>query len=179
MNRYQVGMVLLTTMMMIGILTMLILTLMQGVLLYIKANNQIVSNHRLFHQMEATVHKLNLHDPACTVQDKNPNELFALLAAHQGCKITDGTRQYAYLLGDLGLFPCLQMVLDEARHGSRQVLVTMASMQPPNLALQLRIALLAETAECGLSISHQIHPGVMSWRSTVVAKGELGIQWTE
>ncbi len=171
MNRYQVGMVLLTTMMMIGILTMLILTLMQGVLLYIKSNNQMVSNHQLFNHMEAMANKLNMHDKACTVHDKNPNQLLALLASHHGCNITDGKRQYAYLLGDLGLFPCLQMEVDEALHGSRHVLVTIASMQPPKLTLQLRFALPAETPECESSVSHRIHPGVVSWRSTVVATG--------
>lgn len=169
MTRRQTGIVLLTTMMMIVILTLLVLSLMQGVLLYVKGSNQFIANHQTIHQMEVIAGKLDLINNACVVKNKSPNQLVELLVNHQGCTVTDETRQYEYIIGDLGLCPCLQMQLAEKWYGSHHWLVTLATVQPPNTILQLRIARLAQTTLCELPVNHVIQPGVMSWRKVIRA----------
>ncbi len=164
MNNQQSGMVLLTTMMMIVILTLLVLSLMQGVFLYIKSCNQVMANHHVFHQMEGIANTLDLANAACVVWDKNPNQLVDMLLANQGCVVVDGTRQYRYVLEDLGLYPCLQILMDEFMHGSHHWLVTLASMQPPNIILQMRMARPFVTDRCESSSSQRIYSGIVSWR---------------
>lgn len=165
MKRQQAGMVLLTTIMLIVIITMLILTLMQGILLYIKSNKQIVSNHQSFYQMEAFAHKLNLNSSACTVHNKNSNQLITILQTHQGCTLVDGSYQYTYILGDMGSFPCLQIQVGDTWYGSRHVLVTIATRQQHEQLLQFHFALPAKTSICQSSALHRIHQGVVSWRN--------------
>lgn len=146
------------------ILTLLVLSLMQEVFVYIKSSNQIRINHDVFHQMEGIANTLDLANSACVVLDKDPNQVVDMLAKNQGCVMVEGTRQYRYALEDLGLHPCLQIVVDETLYGSHHWLVTVASMQSPNMILQLRKARPVETDKCELSTRHRIYPGVISWR---------------
>ena len=164
MKHQQGGMVLLTTIMMIVILTMLVLSLLQSVFLYIKSSNLVMANHQVFHQMEDLANTLDLTNAACVVRDKNPNQLVDMLSANQGCVMVEGRRQYRYVLEELGLYPCLQILMDGTLYGSQHWLVTLASMQPPNMILQLRMARPAETHACELSTMPRIYSGVVSWR---------------
>lgn len=165
MSYRQRGIVLLTTMMILVIVTLLILSLMQGVFLYIKSSHQIMRHHEVFRQMEIMATTRNLRsNAACVVQDKNPNQLVDMLSANQGCIIGEGPHQYRYIVDDLGLYPCLQLVVDEVVQGSHHWLVTLASMKPPKLVLQLRMVEPAEASKCELGMARQIHSGVISWR---------------
>ena len=152
MNR-QGGMVLLTTMLMMVILTLLVLSLMQGVLLYIKASHQMMANHQGLHEMEVLANKLLLTKTVCV----------------DGCVINDGSRQYRYVVDDQGLYPCLQIAVGESLHQSHHWLVTLATMQPPNVVLQLRFAQPADIAKCESSSVRQIRSGVVSWRKVNVS----------
>lgn len=64
---------------------------------------------------------------------------------------------------DLGIFPCLEIKLNEVRYSSHHWLVT---VKHKNQQLQLRIATLDESGQCELPISHVINPGVLSWHYT-------------
>ncbi len=164
MNRLQSGFVLVTTMMMLAVLTLLILSVMQGGLLYIKSGNQIVMNHRLFYQMERIANRLDLTTTHCMVQGKNPNQLIQMLLNHQGCIHADGSHRFAYVIEDLGLFPCLQVMVDEAGQGSHHWLVTIVALEPPQMVLQMRIAKPEATLICSLLPVNQISSGIVSWR---------------
>lgn len=164
MIRHASGVVLLTTVMMIAILMLLVLSLMQGVFLYIKSGNQIVMNHQSVYQMEAIANKLDLSKSACVVEGKNPNQLVALLSESRGCLFDDGAHQYRYVLADLGTYPCLQINLGGISYGSHHWLVTLVSIQPPNVVLQLRFTEPAKGTVCELPTARQIYPGVVSWR---------------
>jgi len=163
-NRQQGGIVLLTTMMMLMLLTVLVLSLMKSVFLYIKSSHQVIDNHQLFRQIEQISKTLDMRSAACVVQDKNPNQLIEMMSMNQGCLIVEGNHQYSYLLDDQGRYPCLQIEVDGILYGSQHWLLTIASMQPPNIILQLRVAKAIDTAQCELPMVHQIHAGVLSWR---------------
>ncbi len=159
MKGYPSGMVLLTTMIMLSILTLLVLSLMQGVFLYVKSTRQIVQNHALFYQLEKVARTLDLSRLSCVVSGQDPNQLMYLVSRHQGC----GTKQYHYNVQDMGLFPCLQIFTEDKVQGSHHWLVTIANTQQPDLVLQLRFAVAASAGVCETG-GHLIQPGVVSWR---------------
>lgn len=165
MNRLQTGFVLVTTMMLLAVLTLLILSVMQGLLLYIKSGNQTVMNHRLFYQMEALANRLDVTAPFCKVHDKNPNQLIQMLLNHQGCIRVDGSHRFAYVIEDMGLFPCLQVMVDEVGQGSHHWLVTITTLEPSQMVLQIRIAKPEATLICSLLPAKQIPSGIVSWRT--------------
>lgn len=148
MSRKQSGFVLLTTILMIAILSLLVLSLMQGVFLYIKGCNQIVTNHESFYRLEAVADKLVLSHPACS----------------HGCTLVEGKHEYRYELEDLGVFPCLPIKVNNVVYSSRHWRITVAAIQPNPVILQLRIATIAGVAQCDGALPHTIRPGVLSWR---------------
>ncbi|HBI21345.1 MAG TPA: hypothetical protein DDY37_01955 [Legionella sp.] len=168
MNHLQKGVVLLSTMAMIAVMSLLVLSLMQSVLLYMKANNQLIRQHQVFYAMESLINKLSLTEPGCVIYSKSPNELIDQVVAHQGCTHKDNQREYTYVIEDLALYPCLQIETAGVIQGSRHWLITIATTALPHVVLQVRIALPAETKPCLLTTMHQIQAGVLSWRKVHV-----------
>ncbi len=159
-------MVLLTTSIMIAILTMLVLTLMQAVFLYIKVGNQVVIKHEALYQLEAAAHKLIManDEPNCMVTDEDPNQIVDLLLHNHGCLLSDNHRQYYYVIDDLGLYPCLQIVYRKKIYSSHHWLISVATAPPRQDILQLRIAKPVRAMRCDFFEDRQINRGVISWR---------------
>lgn len=161
----QTGFVLLTTMILILTSVLLILSLMQGVFLYSKDCRQIIGSHQAFHAMETIAMTLDLNQMACRDNETNPNKLIEHLKAHQGCIWNDGKKQYRYAIAELGLYPCLPVVVDNIKYSSHHWLITVIDFQPPNQMIQIRLATLSDvTALCDLPVEHPIAEGVTSWR---------------
>jgi hypothetical protein len=158
-------MILLTTIVMIIVLTMLVLTLMQAVFLYIKVSNQVVSKHEALYQLEAVAHKLIMlkNDPNCIITEGDPNQMIDLLQHNRGCSFDDNQRHYRYVVDDLGLFPCLQIVSGKKKYSTHHWLITVAAVGGQDI-LQLRIAKQARELTCNFLEERQIHQGVISWR---------------
>ncbi len=164
MSRQSSGLVLLTTLTMIAILVMLTLSLMQGVILYLKASHQLVVRHRSFYQMESVFKRLDLTNQACVIKNKTANQLVDLVIAGQGCTMIEGAQTYVYLVDDLGLYPCLQLTLNSVINGSHHWLITFADDESPKHVIQVRMAKYAETIPCDGVESRRINQGVISWR---------------
>lgn len=164
MSQKQAGAVLLTTILIIAILTLLVLSLMQGVFLYIKGCNQIVAHHQSFYQMEAIANKLDVSKTACWVNDKDPNQLIDILLTQHGCTFIDDKQQYWYVVEDLDVYPCLQITDGERVFSSHHWLITLATIQPQVIVLQLRIATIANAEKCEQAPAQLIQSGVLTWR---------------
>lgn len=164
MNRLQKGVVLLSTMLMLVVMTLLVLSMMQSVLLYMKASNQLFHQHTVFYDMEDVINRLDVASSNCVVNNQNPNQLIDLLVANQGCTHEENRRKYTYIIGDLSLYPCFQIKTASGMRGSRHWLITIASTGLPHVVLQVRIAEPTETEPCLLTVVHPIHAGVLSWR---------------
>ena len=166
MRERQGGMVLLTTIIMIVLLTMLVLTLMQAVFLYIKVSNQVVIKHEALYQLEAVAHRLMVAntDLDCMVSEEEPNQVVDLLLHDKGCSLIDNNRQYYYVIDDLGLYPCLQIVTEKKIYSSHLWLVTTATAPPRQDIIQLRIARPDKEITCDVFNARQINKGVISWR---------------
>jgi hypothetical protein len=168
MPNAQKGMVLFTSMVMLAILSMLILSLMQAIFLYIKASSQLANQHQAFYQLEAVAAQLQLSnfselDTQCMVQEKNPNEVIDRLKHHHGCKQIEGEKSYRYLISDLGDYPCLQVESEGNRLGSHHWLITVENQEAPFELLQLRMANPINSIQCE-GTPTVINAGVVSWR---------------
>lgn len=165
-DKQESGMVLLTTIIMIVILTMLVLTLMQTVCLYIKISNQVVIRHETLYQLEAAAHQLIRvkNDPNCMVTDEDLNQVVDWLLHKRGCSFKDNNHQYHYVIDDLGLYPCLQIVFGKQKYSSHHWLISIASEPPRQDILQLRVTEPVRAISCDVSSVHQINSGVISWR---------------
>lgn len=158
------GMVLLMTIIMLSILTIFILSLLQGVLLYVKASNQLAQRHQTFYELEQVAHELQRTiDPQCLVSGKNSNELVELLQYQMGCKKKVKQQSYVYLIEDLGVYPCIQISLKKERKSSHHWLFTIAIEKPIFEVLQFRIAQTVPLESCEQSHSY-IAEGIVSWR---------------
>ena len=169
MQKKSSGMVLFTSMVMLAVLSMLILSLMQAIFLYIKASSQLANRHQTFYQLEAVANQLRLStlsevsDSRCVVQEKSPNEVIDKLNHHLGCERIEGTKSYVYLITDLGEYPCLQVESAGIFLGSHHWLITIANQEVPNEVLQLRTANPVHSTQCE-GTSTVIHAGIVSWR---------------
>ena len=169
MNTRQIGVVLLTTIIMIVVITMLVLTLMHSVFLYFKISNQVVRRHEILYQLEAVAHKLaaannELTPSDCILTETDPNQMIDMLLHNNGCSLTDTNRQYYYLLDDLGLYPCLQILLGNKVYSSHHWLISVATPPPQQTILQLRVAKPFREMACDLFEERRISNGVISWR---------------
>ncbi len=162
----QRGLVLLTTVIMISILTLLILSLMQSVFLYIKVNNQVLRNHELLYQLEAVAYQLGKENYTsdCLLTNENPNQILELLLSRQGCFFRAENQQYIYLVNDLGLFPCLHIRDGKEIHSSHHWLITVMSPPPQQAVLQVRISKAVQAITCQASEMRMINKGLLSWR---------------
>jgi len=166
LRQQQIGIVILTTIIMLSILTLLVLSLMQTVLLYIKVSNQVLIRHERFYKLEAAAHQLLLknHQADCVIHYENPNKIMGLSVDGQGCLFVQEKQQYQYLVDDLGLFPCLKMAYGKERQSSHHWVITILSPLPEQAMLQLRIAKPAKAVACGFSDERWINSGIISWR---------------
>lgn len=161
----QGGFVLLTVMMLILTSALLVLSLMKGVLVYSKMSRQINSAHHAFYALEAIASKLNVNQFACRDTQTNPNRLIDHLKKGQGCEYAIKQERYRYTIVDLGLYPCLPMILKDNHYSSHQFYVTLMALQLPHRILQLRVAKLSNSmAACELSVTHPINEGIIAWR---------------
>ena len=168
MKRLQTGIVLLTTLLMMAILSLLVLSLMQSVWLYLKTNNQLIHQHDAFYGMEAVLNRLDFKAPDCVVHQQTPNQLINAVGAHQGCTYTEKKRHFTYIIEELEHYPCLQIDATNGIQGSQHWLITVASDALPNVILQVRYAVPIETEACLLGLPHRIRTGVLSWRKVSV-----------
>lgn len=151
---------------MISIITMLVLSLMQSVLLYVKVSNQVGANHEALYQLEAAAYHLITanYSSDCIFTGENPNQIVEFLLHNRGCSLIWQHHQYYYLVDDLGLYPCLRAISDKEIQSSHHWLITVFSPTPQPAVLQLRVAKPVRAIQCELSESRQINMGVISWR---------------
>jgi len=160
------GMVVLTTIIMLSILTMLVLSLLQSVFLYTKVSNQVLAKHKALYQLEAAAYHLiaDNYAPACLLTLENPNRIIDFLLHKRGCSFIWEDQRYYYLVDDLGLYPCLQTMSDSEVKSSHHWLITVLSSFPQQAVLQLRIAKSVRAIHCDIEHTRQINMGVISWR---------------
>lgn len=155
-------MILITVMVFMALISLLIATLLQQVLLYAQTVNQMIERQQNFYQLEDFANRL-IQAPFemdCIVNYMDPNQIIKLILEGQGCMHKDNKKSYLYILDDLGLFPCLQILHQGNAYASQQWLLTVATSAD---LIQVRIAKAVPTRACGGPV-HLIKQGILSWR---------------
>ena len=108
------GMILLSTLSMIIIITLLLLTQMQQIVLYAKALGRQNAGYKRLEEMESITEQLInnkalLDNGDCLVEKDDANAIIRLVEK-KGCKAS--AKHYQFLIEDLGLFDCLAIKQD-------------------------------------------------------------------
>jgi hypothetical protein len=120
----QAGLVLLTTIMVIGLLALLTLSQLQLLLLDFKVLSLASKKQQGFWTLEIAANKLigNIdlaEQGACLLREKDPNTVINLLKNKKGCPLTHEKQRFYYLIEDLGVFPCLQTQLNDKIYSTK------------------------------------------------------------
>lgn len=161
------GFVLFTTILMLAMLTLLVLSLMQAMLLYVKAGHELTVRHQTFYQLETAAKVIRLSQLAnqeapCTVEEKPFHSIIESLSK-RGCEKVIHSHVYLYLFEDLGVFPCLHMVRKHHTFSSHHWRLTVIPKKQPSEVLQLRITSKANLQACDGNVV-DIRQGMVSWR---------------
>ncbi|ARG96998.1 hypothetical protein [Legionella micdadei] len=165
----QTGIVLVTVLLFITVLSLLVLTQMQLVFLDYKSINQRNEQHQAFFQFEKDAKKLaeiitSSTQHACVIPAMDANAVIRVLKTKQACISTHEKQQFYYLVEDLGQFPCIQTVVDNIIYSTSHLRISMLSANQQAGILQLRIARLAQLANCECNEPILIRSRLLSWR---------------
>jgi len=160
----QRGSLLFMAIMLTGLLSLLVLSQMQLILLHIKAVNQVIDRHKTLAELEQAAQRLLLRDRAdCVQRGDDPNVSIARLKRQDGCLYHEQARSYRYRMEDLGVIPCLYSVVKGKKFGSHHWRLTIAAAS--GQLLQLRFAKTAAYLPCERHVESGIKTGILSWRS--------------
>jgi hypothetical protein len=165
----QNGVVLVTTIMMLGLITILILSQLQQIFLYHKAIRQIDEHQQKLYRLEAIANqlvrdiKVNINE-ACVVPEQDPDEVVDKLKNTGGCLLSDANESYEYLIEELGIFPCLQVDFNNHRYSTWHRRLTIRLRGQRLGFLQLRIAQQVSKQFCVEEQIRIIKQGIISWR---------------
>lgn len=171
MNKQCGGFIFLMTLNIIFIITLLLLTCLQQVLLYSKAINSQEKEHQNFYQLEAIAMQLaqtqGLVASSCFKNKEAPNSIIDKLVHNQGCSLTADHVSYQYFVEDLGTFPCLVSEHEGVKYATRHSRVTLLQLSDeahlPAAVLQIRY-IKADNAWGCQGAEHQVSEGISSWR---------------
>ena len=164
------GFILIATLCIIALITLLILTSMQHVLMYYKAINRHKLQQREFFQHEKLALQLAntpLIESHCVEHSDAINTVLQRLSASEGCHFIDQQIQYYYLIEDLGEFPCLVTRQQKSTRHIRVSLLQRSNNQ--DYLLQIRYLKPLPYLSC-LSQSKVVNSGVGSWRYLSLVK---------
>lgn len=156
-------------MIIVSVLTLLILSLLQSVMLEVKVNRAFKESNLSMQQLELSAYQIvksnilkqNHH---CFTKDKNYNHQVTLLRQRFGCTSIYEKTSYRFLIADLGIFSCLQVLTnDGSMHGTHHWLLSIVEEENQQAVLQIRIALPGEDNVCSTD-NHVIHLGILSLR---------------
>ena len=165
----QRGVVLLTTLFMITILSLLMITLLNNLFSYLHIFTILQKKQQVLQQLEKiTLIYLSGNalstNPACQIADDNPNASIDYLIHQPGCVFTSKKHSYYYVIANLGEYPCQKISINGIQYSSRHWLFTVASERLKSSMLQLRLAVITKDRHCETKQTRLIQPGILSWR---------------
>lgn len=170
MKKQAQGFIFLMTLICTAVISVLIVTSMQHILLYYKAINKKEALHQHFYQLEEVAMQLaqtafSADTEGCVSKKDSANQAIQKLVHHEGCSLKHGATRYQYLIEDLGEFPCLISFKKGQKKATRHRRVSIIQMEEefPVSLLQLRFIALGSVANC-LETERTVSLGVSSWR---------------
>jgi len=162
------GFIFMVTLCFISVISLLLLTYMQHVMIYQRASTKQEMHHQRFYQMEHLARglsKASFNSP-CRWQQDVTNGAIEQLKMHGGCLLKLGQDHYRYIIEDLGIYPCLVVEhqgIIQSTHHSRVSLLLEANEEHAASALQIRMIHPAGELSCAQE-PRMVTEGVSSWR---------------
>lgn len=171
MKQCQSGLILLMTLLLLGVVSALIVTQLEMVLLHQKATKQVIERQQLRQNLEQLAQQILISSSSqrqsnCTIAAyQNPNQVIAQLKMKRACILTKDKSNYIYLIEDLGVEPCLQTMVHDVRYSAKHRRLTIASDGEASDYLQIVVAELTDFRPCAMQQKiRRIMPGFVSWR---------------
>ena len=166
----QQGMVLLTVLLVLGMMSLLLLSNMQSFFLYDKMTKAFETQENLLARLDNIgMEQLILWGGGgtnnCVVRNLGLNTVMDHILIN-GCSVGHSSDKLIYLIDDLGRFACEQIMLGTQTFGVKQGVITVVTTDAQRIGLQIRMAFAVPlTAEiCHSKTMRQRLAGVMSWR---------------
>lgn len=161
----QMGFILLTTMLVMTIMSLLVISWMQSVIMYQKSLAVLEEHQQRLYDMQDIALKLNTTATQCRIDSFDFNLLRYALLHHRGCRYQVGSRAYEYVLADWGEFPCLRIKKGKQSLASHHWLISIFETTHQQNILQIRVATpTISTKICESSTLRFISQGMVSWR---------------
>lgn len=164
----QQGFIFVMTLIITAVISLLVLTSMQHILLHYKAINRQEELHQNFYQLEAIATQLAQHRimrQECVSHQDAANQVVQKLANLEGCALTLGGNDYLYFIEELGVFPCLVVREHGLKRATyhRRVSVLHIDKGMPGALLQVRLISSGLAMDCPAK-ERVITVGITSWR---------------
>lgn len=161
--KFKKGIVLFTVLIMVSVLSLLVLSLMQHVLLYVKATNHLNKSHQQFYQLESAARQFILSLPIDVNPQCNHPLTASVKASHlNGCDYLFDHQHYTYFMDDLGEYPCLQIEANHNTWGTHHWLISIGIQKTSFEFIQMRVVTPVALKTCEkIKI---IRNNILSWR---------------
>lgn len=168
-KQYQ-GFIFVMTLITTAVISLLVLTSMQHILLYYKAINKQEQLHQSFYQLEEVTLQLARSpvasvDAGCVTHTDSANQVMQKLMHREGCALQKAAFDYQYFIEDLGEFPCLLVYEQGQKRATYHRRISVVQMEEgyPASLLQIRFITKGSILKCDRK-EHSIGLGVSSWR---------------
>lgn len=166
MRDQQAGFIFIFTLCTILVISLLLVSSMQQLVLYSKAINRQELHHQLFYQLEDAmkyVLKNALKNTACELTTSDADNALNKLSHGMGCSFAFGGREYRYFYEYLGAFPCLVVSENEHTFETHHIRVTLMQQDAVSSVLQVRYLNKGIVSSCSKEL-HKVFIGISSWR---------------
>lgn len=168
MKRKDQGFIFLIVLLITAVISLLVVSSMQHLLLYFKASNHQEALHQRFYQLEAVALQLaqqKFFASSCIRHQDDANHALDTLLQHRGCSFKNGELSYQYFIEDLGSFPCLVAYEQGQKRASHHQRISVVSQEEgiPVSFLQIRYLSAGTIANC-VGNERLIRLGISSWR---------------
>ncbi|OGV30952.1 MAG: hypothetical protein A3E88_00805 [Legionellales bacterium RIFCSPHIGHO2_12_FULL_35_11] len=158
------GFILLSTVIILSTILLLLLDFLKFLNLNIKLYNNIYINYQEFYLLENSAKNISINIdkfalPKCVISNKINYYMQKEDLLKIGCQYKYKNKDFAYLINDLGSFPCLKIKNKNVETGSYHWLV---NIMINNRILTLRVAYPIKTPECTTLNSMIINSGILS-----------------
>lgn len=164
------GMILLVVLLVMGLMAMILISSMRAFFLYKHMNQSFELRGNILAQMENTgMEQLNRWiisgEDSCVVSKLGHNVVMDYVLS-KGCWAADNQIKLMYLIDDLGVIPCEQIIEGNKIFSVKHGLITVFTTSAPKLGLQIRIAFAIplESEICAQPRVYKRMAGVISWR---------------
>lgn len=172
--KQQDGLILFITLIILGMMSLLLVSQMQQIILQQQGLNQLTEQQRLLQNLEKQVHRLlhsnQLWSQPCIIKATSPLAGVVPLQQGRGCRISQDDVTYRYVIADMGEIDCLPVRVDGVNYSSRHGWIIITQDKDSQGCLQVHFAQRAKVWNCPQKFPRLIREGIQSWQYVAAAR---------